>query len=155
MNKRKQRLVDELKNLLGKKVIYSRTGGGASSILLIRFSNKISLWCWRYWEISQQNNLLATSEDDDTPITGTMARAAIAIENQTLIGFSIDFEHDYQLCLCFDNDIELNLFPEYEEEVYFKDVVNWELIVFPRKIKYIVDSELKLLEDCSGFEKRE
>ncbi len=152
MNKRKQRLVDELKNLLGKKVIYSKTGGGASSILLIIFSNENEIWCWRYWEISQQNNLLATSEDDDTPITGTMARAASAIKDQTLIGFSIDFEHDYQLCLCFDNDIELNLFPEYEEEVYFKNVVNWELTIYSRKICYIVDSELKLLEDGSGFE---
>lgn len=144
-------LVKNLKSLLGKKVIYSRTGGGASSILLITFSNNASLWCWRYWEISQQNNILATAEDDDTPVTGTMAKAAFAIQNKTLIGFMIDIEHDYQLWLCFDDDLDLILFPEYETIKRFKRVINWELTVFSSKISYIVTSELKLIEIREGF----
>lgn len=152
MNEIERNLVNGLKNLLGKKVIYSRTGGGASSILLITFSNDTSLWCWRYWEISQQNQVLATAEDDDTPITGTMAKAATAIENKTLIGFMIDIEHEYQLWLCFDDDLDLILFPEYETRKRFKSVINWELTVFSSKIAYIVTSELKLIESRKGFD---
>ena len=48
-------LIKTLKKLLGTKVTYSRAGGGMSSILLMKFSNCLSLWCWRYWEISQRD----------------------------------------------------------------------------------------------------
>lgn len=99
-------LIKTLKKLLGARVTYSRTGGGASSILLLNFSSCLSLWCWRYWEISQHNILWATSEDDDTPITGVMATAARLLENKTVTGFSLDLENEYQLWLCFDDDLE-------------------------------------------------
>ena len=121
-------LIKTLKKLLGARVTYSRAGGGMSSILLITTSNHLSLWCWRYWEISQCNVLLSTSEDDDTPITGTMAKAASLLENKSISGFMLDTVNEYQLWLCFDDDLDLILFPEYEklqpeEKETYKDAV--------------------------------
>ena len=145
-------LIKTLKKLLGARVTYSRAGGGMSSILLMKFSNCLSLWCWRYWEISQRNVLLSTSEDDDTPITGTMAKAASLIENKSVIGFDLDPENGYQLWLCFDDDLDLILFSEYEKRKRFKRVINWELEDNPCKRSYIITSELKLLKNTENFE---
>lgn len=145
-------LIKTLKKLLGTKVTYSRAGGGMSSILLMKFSNCLSLWCWRYWEISQRDILLSTSEDDDTPITGTMAKVACLMENKSVIGFDLDPENDYQLWLCFDDNLDLILFPEYEKRKRFKRVINWELEDNPCKRSYIITSELKLIKNTEKFE---
>lgn len=77
-------LIKTLKKLLGARVTYSRTGGGASSILLLNFSSCLSLWCWRYGEISQGDILWGTSELDYTPRTGDMPKAAQLLENNTV-----------------------------------------------------------------------
>ena len=37
-------LENDINLLLGQKVTYSRTGGGAGSILLIKFENDCALW---------------------------------------------------------------------------------------------------------------
>lgn len=144
-------LIDSLKKMLGAKVIYSRAGGGMSSILLITTDNCLSLWCWRYWEIRQRNILLATSEDDDTPITGVMAKTASLLENKSIIGVGLDPENDYQLYLCFDDDLDLILFPEFERRKRFKHV-NWELVDSEHKCSYIITAQLKLIKDTEGFE---
>lgn len=123
-----------------------------TSILLITFANDISLWCWRYWEISQRDAVLATAEDDDTAIVGPIAKAALSIENKSLMGFMIDIDTDYQLWLCFDDDIDLILFPEFETKKRFKRVINWELVNSPKKVSYIVNSELKLIENKDNFD---
>ena len=69
-------LKSDINLMLDQKVKYSRTGGGASSILLIIFEDESAVWAWRYWEISKGDQLIACSEDDDTPVTGVMAVAA-------------------------------------------------------------------------------
>ena len=144
-------LIKTLKKLLGAIVTYSRAGGGMSSILLITTSNHLSLWCWRYWEISQCNVLLSTSEDDDTPITGTMAKAASLLENKSISGFMLDTVNEYQLWLCFDDDLDLILFPEYEKRKCFKHV-NWELVDSEHKCSYIITAQLKLIKKTENFE---
>ena len=66
----KTEVVEILKSILGKVVIYSRSGGGNISILLQKYENNVSIWSYYYWEISQREKLIATSEDDTTAITG-------------------------------------------------------------------------------------
>lgn len=89
-------LENDINLLLGQKVTYSRTGGGAGSILLIKFENDCALWAWRYWEIIKGNQLIACSEDDDTPITGVMAVAARQLEGTVLEYLYMD-DTTYQL----------------------------------------------------------
>ena len=39
-----------------------------------------------------------------------MAKVASLMENKSVIGFDLDPENDYQLWLCFDDDLDLILF---------------------------------------------
>ena len=89
-------LKSDINLLLDQKVKYSRTGGGASSILLIIFEDESAVWAWRYWEISKGDQLIACSEDDDTPITGVMAVAARQLEGTVLEYLYMD-DTTYQL----------------------------------------------------------
>ena len=139
--------IDNLKNdiklLIDKKVTYSRTGGGVSSILLIIFDNECAVWAWRYWELTKDSQLIACSEDDDTPITGLMAVTAHQLEGAVLEDFYLD-DTDYQLGMLFDNGYELRLYPELEECEEFKDLNNWEYTIPTKNICYVITSQLKI-----------
>lgn len=139
--------MDNLKNditlIRGKKVIYSRTGGGASSILLIRFEDESAIWAWRYWEIIKGVQLVACSEDDDTPITGVMAAAARKLERAVLEDIYLD-DTTYQLGMLFDNGYELWLYPELEEREEFKSVINWEYQMPAADLCYVLTSQLEI-----------
>ena len=74
-----------IQDIKGQIVTYSRAGGGAGGILLITFANDNSIWIWTYWEIWKNGTLLACVNDDITAITGTVAKAALALEDQTVL----------------------------------------------------------------------
>lgn len=139
--------MDNLKNdfyiLRDKRVTYSRTGGGASSILLIKFENDCALWAWRYWEISKGDDLIACSEDDATAITGVMAMAAHQLEGTVLKNLYLN-ETTYQLGMLFDNGFELWFYPELEECEDFKNVINWEYQIPTKNLCYVLTSQLKI-----------
>ncbi len=123
----------ELVNLLGKTAVYSRSGGGASSILLLNFDVDVSIWGWNYWEISRYDKLLATSEDDCTAVTGPVAVAARSIEGKRLEGFSIF--SDLSLGLYFEDNIDLQIFTRDEK---IGELTSWELWLFQKEIAYII-----------------
>lgn len=143
-----EELVSSLKQVLNNIVKYSKTGGGADSILLVSITNIIDnsqcdVWSWRYWEISQRESLLATSNDDATPVTGKMAQAAKKIEGKKFIGFS--FMNDYSLWLCFEDDIDLILFVEFETDESLIDLCNWEFVDFKKRVSFEVTSQQELI----------
>lgn len=136
-------LKNDINLLLGQKVKYSRTGGGASSILLIIFEDESTIWAWRYWEISKGDQLIACSEDDDTPVTGVMAVAARQLEGTILEDLYLD-DTTYKLGMLFNNGHELWLYPELEECEEFKDVVNWEYQIPTKNLCYVLTSQMKI-----------
>ena len=136
-------LKSDINLLLDQKVKYSRTGGGASSILLIIFEDESAVWAWRYWEISKGDQLIACSEDDDTPVTGVMAVAARQLEDTILEDLYLD-DTTYKLGMLFDNGHELWLYPELEEREEFKSVINWEYQIPTKDLCYVLTSQMEI-----------
>ena len=134
------KLEKDLIRIKGHEVIYSKTGGGNSSILLITLDNDYSLWAWCYWEIRRNEELVACSEDDDTAVVGKMARAANLLEQSRVIGIVI--YDKYELMLTFSNGLEL-LF--YTSEEY--DFPNWEYWMPDMNRSYIITSKLEVKEE--------
>ena len=136
-------LKSDINLLLDQKVKYSRTGGGASSILLIIFEDESAVWAWRYWEISKGDQLIACSEDDDTPVTGVMAVAARQLEGTILEDLYLD-DTTYKLGMLFDNGHELWLYPELEEREEFKSVINWEYQIPTKDLCHVLTSQMEI-----------
>ena len=136
--------------ILDKKVTYSRTGGGASSILLIIFENDCRIWAWRYWEISQGDTLLACANDDDTPITGKMAMAAQSLEGLKIIDIRL-VKNSLNLGILFEDSKELWLYTEVETNKDLLSLINWE-IQFPTfNLCYIINSK-RIIEKTNYYE---
>ena len=130
-----------LKELVGKKVVYSATGGGVGSIILLIVDNKKygnNIWTWCYWEIYRGDELLATADDDMTPITGKMAVAAHALEGETVKEVYLDSE--YNLMVLFSNDLQLYLYRDaYEIDENDEDYEeSWEYRIPHLDIVYLV-----------------
>lgn len=135
-------LVDNLKLLLGAKTAYSRCGGGAGSILLFNFTNNLSLWNWGYWEILHNSELIACADDDDTPITGTMPKGALALEAKRVLGFTL--YPDYSLGLFFDDGYEFWIFTD--EDSYIGEKMSyWELENWTNRTSFKIDRNHKII----------
>lgn len=132
-------VVEILKTLLGKKVIYSRAGGGNGSILLQSYQNDIHIWAYSYWEVSRQEKLIATAYDDITPISGTVAVGAKIMEGKYLLGFSLF--SDLSIWLFFEDDIDYVIFPQDIEENF----LSWEIDVKAKGVVYELNENLKLI----------
>ena len=138
-----------LKQFEGNVVTYSRAGGGAGSILLIKSQNNISLWIWCYWEISHYDDLLATADDDTTAIVGKIAVAARQLEGKVIKWIKIDPDY-YHLRLGFDDNYELFVGCESQppEEEFPLD--NWELYNQNTKINYVVGCDFSIREEIDS-----
>ena len=139
-----EHLKEDINLIRGKKVTYSRTGGGASSILLVIFDNKCAVWAWRYWEINKGDELIACAEDDDTPVTGVMAVAARLLEGTVMEDLYFD-ESTLHLGMFFDNGYELWLYPELEDCDEFKSLCNWEYQIPTKNLCYEITSQLEIV----------
>lgn len=135
----KSEVTEVLKTLLGKKVIHSRAGGGAGSILLQRYQNGIQIWAWSYWEISQRETLIATADDDITSIIGIVATGARTMEGKRLLGFQL--WPDLTICLYFEDDIDYIIFPAME-----KDFLSWEIKDKSNDAVYELNENRKLIK---------
>lgn len=145
-------LIRDLKSTLGEVAVSSSCGGGAGSILMVHFTNHMSVRGWRYWEIFRNNELLACSEDDPTPYVGVMPAAARRIEGMILQGFTV-FD-DYTLTLYFEDNIELFLYGHdlvmagYDDS----DMTYWEVYNENLKRNIFLDNHRRLSVE---FEKSE
>lgn len=80
----------ELKKNIGCNIVYSSSGGGNSSIILMEFDNGNRIMTYCYWEVQKDGKLIATSEDDITAVTGLVARTIRLFENQKVVDIEID-----------------------------------------------------------------
>lgn len=146
----KTELVEVLKSLLGEVVTYSRSGGGNCSILLQIYKNDVSIWAYSYWEISQREKLLATSEDDITPITGAVAVGARTMEGKRLLGFQL--WPDFTICLYFEDDIDYVIFTQTPED----DFDSWEVYAGENSIyEYNANNKLIKRSDYTPYNQPE
>ena len=138
-------ITDALLTTLGTTVEYSRCGGGAGSWLLLKTDNRVSINGWGCWEIWRYDEILATSEDDDTAIVGKMAQAAIRIEGKKTLGFTIDEQRN--IGMLFEDALELWLFyvPECGHEEL--GLIFWEIVYFPSKISFTLNSRGALVTE--------
>ena len=120
------RLKTLLSELIGQQVCYSSCGGGVGSILLLEVKNKNCIWSWRYWSIYKGDTLLACSEDDATPITGTMAVAAHQLEGSRIKNVTLD-EYTLDLSVVLDNDCRWDIITMLDKQ---NTLQNWEYRLF-------------------------
>ena len=90
------------------KVTLSRSGGSTGSLWLIDFENNTSFYIYCAWRIEHNNQVLATSNDDITPILGRLTRSVKKLEGNKLISFNIN-EH-YDFTLYFENNYIVRVF---------------------------------------------
>ena len=121
-------------------VTYSRAGGGAGGILLITFANDNSIWIWTYWEIWKNGVLIASVNDDITAITGTVAKAALALEGQTVLKVYLE---NSNLMISFSKNYTLKVFCEYNSE---SDVANWEYWIPSKDKSFTITSKMEIEE---------
>ena len=107
-----------LKELIGEKFTYSRVGFG--TILLVVVDNDNGVWVWNYWEIWRGEDLLATANDESTPMMSVAA--------QTLLGETVEevyLDEDYNLMVFFSNHLELYIYRNGWGEDDYKIDESW------------------------------
>lgn len=139
-------LQNNIKKLENTITNYSRSGGGAGSILLIEADTNISLWIWCYWEIKKSGVILANADDDTTAVVGKIAVAAKQLEGKRIIKTEMDISC-YHLHITFEEDYELLVFCESQppEEPY--PLNNWELSIKNLNITYLVTCNFTIKQD--------
>ena len=108
-----------LKELIGEKVTYSRVGFG--TILLVKVHNDNGVWVWNYWEIWRGEELLATANDESTPM---MSVAAHNLLDETIE--EVYFDDGYNLMVFFSNNLELYIYRNGRGEDDYKIDESWE-----------------------------
>lgn len=143
VNKHKNEIIEILKSLIGQKVIYSRAGGGAGSILRQEYQNGVCIWSWSsYWEIIQRAVLIACSDDEDVrPHVGVIATGAKIMESKRLLGFDID--DTLTLALFFEDDIDYIIFPQKYKSM---ELDNWEITAKKLNVVYELNNNLEIIK---------
>ncbi len=132
-----------LERIVGHHVLYSVSGGGCGSILLIRFNNKDALWAFRYWEVIHNDRVLGCSNDDITPVIGVVAVAAIQLEGRKVI--DVILYEDLNLRIIFDNHYELIIVTTIETRPEFIDLENWEYCSPELDLCYTITSQNEVI----------
>lgn len=121
-----------LEYIINKKVIYSRSGGGAGSIWLIKFENGADIFIYCSWRVECNGHVLATEYDDSTAIVGRLASSVRLLEEKQLrlLSFSISKQNDLVLIFekgyCVRIFCNISHFSTENENTYNK---NWEFSV--------------------------
>jgi len=117
-----------LKEIKGKTVIKSTTGGGAGSILKIELNSNCYFFVYCAWRIEFNDVVQSTSEDDGEALIGRMAKSAKFLENKKIILISISKQND--LTIYFESNYSLKIFCNIsysETENGGTYDTNWEL----------------------------
>jgi len=130
------KLLNDLRQIRGTTVTYSRTGGGAGSILLIKFSNNNRLWIWRYWELLKNGQIITTEEDDSTAINGKIALAAIQLENKSVEDIYLN---SYNIHITFSDGYSLLVYASIDD---YNDLPNWKYSIPSKNLVYEITSDL-------------
>ena len=134
----------EIANTIGTQVLYSRSGGGAGSILLLKLSNGNRIMAWRYWEIYKNNNLLCTAEDDTTAVYGIISQTAPLLENKIVENISFDL---YHISIFLSDNYNLKI---YSVKDVYDDLPNWNYSIPDKNIVYEIISNLEI--ECKPWQ---
>lgn len=93
---------------INSKVISSMSGGCVGSLWLIDFENNTHFYIYCVWRIEHNNQVLASSNDDSTPVTGRLTTSVKELEGSKLLSFKISKQYD--LTLNFDNNYCVKIF---------------------------------------------
>lgn len=105
----------ELKKNVGCTIVYSSSGGGNGSIILMKFDNGNHIMTYCYWEVQKDGQLIATAEDDITAVTGLVAQTIRLFENQKIVDIEID--ESLNLFIEVEDGLTLLVFrDEYKQE---------------------------------------
>lgn len=120
---------NKLKNIIGKKVIKSNSGGGAGSILAVDFDDGSYLFIYCSWRIEyKQKNIVASSDTigpskySDSP-NGVIGETVQKLEGNKVLSINLSPQYDLELSL--ENDYVLHAFCNLGHAQDDFDV-NWE-----------------------------
>lgn len=121
-----------LKRVVGKEVTYSRSGGGAGSVWLIKFQGECSVMISCTWRIEYGNIVLATSNDDTTAVTGRIARSVRQLEEKHAKLLSIELSRQKDLVMLFEGGYCARVFFDifrYSEGWCHWKMENWNFAI--------------------------
>lgn len=135
---------NNLKELIGKKVIYSKSGGAAGSILRIEFEDKSYFFLWCAWRIELGANKVIVTSEDTTEVPGGLIQEKTPIfENNRVL--KIDLKAHYDLDILFENDYRLRVFCNIGHSRNDYDI-NWEFLVPNKNLAFTVNNHYKIIE---------
>jgi hypothetical protein len=133
-------LKKHLNSMKQAKVIYSRAGGGAGSIISMELSNKYTLWIECTWRIEKKNKVIATSADDIKPRTGLIAKSVKMLEGKIIE--SVKLTPFYDLCINFIDDFCLRIFCIFSYT--YKFGTNWSVSIPKQDLSYEITNHFEI-----------
>lgn len=138
-------VIQEFKSLVGNRILHSRAGGAAGSVLSIHFSEnkihasaKILIWC--HWRLSR-NNLPIVSSTESYQVGGPLCTIPQFLEGLEIKKIIFNNVLDYSMR--FTNNYQLDVFSDQTpNSVYSYE--NWTLAVIEKNIYYELSKEYLL-----------
>lgn len=137
---------DLMSRSIGKTVTYTRAGGGAGSIWVIKFEDKSFYMIGCNWRLECNGTIITTSWDDNTALVGHMNKNAEKLIGNKLLSYEIG-EH-YDLKLYFENDFIVSAFCDVLERCSEEDSIfyaNWDFCVPDLDLVGIITGHFKLV----------
>lgn len=137
---------DLLSQVIGKRVVHSRTGGGAGSIWNLEFEEDMYYMIWCSWRVEHNGIVLTTCTDDATPLVGRMNKSV-----EQLIGYkllSYELSPHYDLTLYFENEFIVRVFCDSIFEADIKEenpYENWYFCVPASDIAVAITCYFKVI----------
>lgn len=137
---------DLLSQVIGKRVVHSRTGGGAGSIWNLEFEEDMYYMIWCSWRVEHNGIVLTTCTDDATPLVGRMNKSV-----EQLIGYkllSYELSPHYDLTLYFENNYIVRVFCDSIFEADIKEenpYENWYFCVPASDIAVAITCYFKVI----------
>ena len=137
---------DLLSQVIGKRVVHSRTGGGAGSIWNLEFEEDMYYMIWCSWRVEHNGIVLTTCTDNATPLVGRMNKSV-----EQLIGYkllSYELSPHYDLTLYFENNYIVRVFCDsiFEADIKEKNPYeNWYFCVPASDIAVAITCYFKVI----------
>lgn len=115
---------------IDRKVVHSRTGGGAGSIWKIKFEGGMNFMIYCSWRIEYNSIVLTTCGDDATALIGRMNKSVEKLIGFQLLSYELSAHND--LTLYFENDFTVKVFCDLGFEADIKEGYpdpNWDFSV--------------------------
>jgi hypothetical protein len=126
-------------------VVYSRAGGGAGSIILMKFhkeNSEFTLMIHCAWRIENNNKVIATSAGDTNAITGIVARGAKMLEGKVVS--SMEMSSFYDLCIKFEDGFCIKTFSDITYYNILSASRNWSFSIPHDDISFDITKGFKI-----------